>query len=265
MGKRLSKLLKKIKEYNPSANFELIKKAYQARLSTLRQRINRSALYGTLSIFFTNIFSLYLLEFPFALYVMGHINTLAAILDVAGPTFLMFLVAITTKKPSAKNLKLVIEEIKKIVYQNNTKDVYEVELYPKRGFIFWLLSFLLYTITTLVSLGILGYIFYILQYPPLSCLLLTIFTSLIIFTGIKIRERARELDVTEEKGSFWGIFFDPLALPMIRLGKWLSDHWRKINIISVFFVFLIDTPFSIFIDFLEYWRYFLKEKKEDIY
>jgi GTP pyrophosphokinase len=29
MGKRLSKLLKKIKEYNPSANFELIKKAYQ--------------------------------------------------------------------------------------------------------------------------------------------------------------------------------------------------------------------------------------------
>ncbi|MGC9048863.1 MAG: hypothetical protein ACP5IX_01440 [Patescibacteria group bacterium] len=244
---------------------KLIRKAYNKRLNTLSKRINRSALYSTISIFLSNVFSLYLLEFPFALYVMGHINTLAAILDVVGPTFLMFLVAITVKKPSMKNLKLVVEEVKKIVYQGETKDIYEAELYPKRGIIFRILSYFLYTLATLICLGILGYIFYLLKYPPLSCLLLFIFTSLIIFTGLKIRERARELDITEKKDTVWGFLFDPLALPMVRIGKWLSDHWRKINIVSVFFVFLLDAPIFLFIEFLEYWRHFLKEKKEDIY
>jgi len=243
---------------------ELIKKAYNRRLKTLRSRVARSAFYSTLSIFLTNIFSLYILEFPFSKYVMGHISRLAAILDVAGPTFLMFLLVVTIKLPSRKNLELVIEEIKKIVYENPKHDVYEIELYPPRPLFLRLIFKMLYGLLFLFCYGIIIYFLYKLEYPPLSYLLLLMFTSLIAFTGIKIRRRAQELHITEPKETFFGTIIETLAVPVIRTGKWLSAHWKKINLVGVFFVFLVDTPFLIFIEFLEQWRYFIKEKTEDI-
>ncbi|MCD6471337.1 hypothetical protein J7K86_02305 [bacterium] len=243
---------------------EAVKKAYNRRLKTLRSRTNRSAFYSTLSIFLTNIFSLYVLEFPFSKYVMGHISCLAAILDVAMPTFLMFLLVATIRLPSKKNLELVIEEVKKIVYKDIKYDVYEVELYPQR---FWLLRVIFkifYTMLFFFCYGVIIFFLYKLQYPPLSCLLLLMFTSLIAFTGVKIRRRAQELHITEPKETFFGTIIETLAIPIIRTGKWLSARWKKMNLVGVFFTFLVDTPFLVFIEFLEQWHYFLKEKTEDI-
>jgi len=73
------------------------------------------------------------------------------------------------------------------------------------------------------------------------------------------------LDIIEEKETFFTFFFDLFALPIIRVGKWLSGQWAKYNVIVVFMNFLIDMPFQVFVEFLEQWRYFLKEKKEEIH
>jgi len=48
-------------------------------------------------------------------------------------------------------------------------------------------------------------------------------------------------------------------------GRWLSNKWKRYNAIAAFFNALIDMPFSIFVEFLENWRFFLKEKKEEIH
>jgi hypothetical protein len=56
-----------------------------------------------------------------------------------------------------------------------------------------------------------------------------------------------------------------LSLPFIAVGKWLSGQWSKHNTFIVFLVALIDLPFQIFVELLEQWRYFVKEKKEEIH
>lgn len=256
---------------NPSAIFsqpdklnEEIKKHYKNRLKTLKSRLARTAFYSTLSIFLSNIFTLYFLEIPFAKYVMGNINIFAAVFDVVGPTFLMFLLVVSIRTPGKKNEELVLKEINKIVYFGETKEVYEVELYPKRSVVFKALSNTLYFITFCITFGLIILILYQFNYPPLSYVLLIMFTSLIAYTGLKIRQRSRELDITERRGSVLNIFIDPFAIPIVRLGKWISARWEKINIVGVLFIFLIDTPFLVFVEFLEQWRYFIKEKKEDI-
>ena len=43
-----------------------------------------------------------------------------------------------------------------------------------------------------------------------------------------------------------------------------TNKWKRYNAIVVFFNVLIDMPFSAFIEFLERWRYFIKDKKEDM-
>lgn len=249
---------------DPNILDKLISKAYSLRLKTLRSRLGRAAFYSTLSIFCTNIFALYVLEFPFAKYVMGNINPIAALVDVLGPTLLMFFLVSTVRMPPKDNRKLVIKEVQKIVYQNQPEESYEVEIYPKGNIIFKLINNLLYAISFCFCFGFMLWGLHELNYPPLSYVLLIMFTSLIAFTGTKIRKRSRELHVTEERESFFQIIVDLFSLPVISVGKWLLARWKKINILGVVFNVLIDTPFFIFVEFLEQWRYFLKDKKEDI-
>lgn len=249
---------------DPSILDRSVSRAYSSRLKTLRSRLGRAAFYSTLSIFLTNIFTLYVLEFPFAKYVMGNINPVAALVDVLGPTFLMLFLVSTVRTPSSENKKIVLAEVRKIVYQDVDKISYEVEIYPKGNFVFRLINNLIYAISFCACFGLILFALYKLNYPPLSYLLLIMFTSLIAFTGTKIRKRARELHVTEKKDSFFQIIIDLFSVPVITLGKWILARWKKINILGVAFNVLIDTPFLIFVQFLEQWRYFLKEKKENL-
>ena len=249
---------------DPGILEKLIEEAYNKRLGTLRTRSRRAAFYSTLSIFLSNVAVLYAIEVPFAKYVIGQFNKTAMIIDVLGPTFLMFLLVTTIRLPRKENLKLVIEEVKKNAYGEG-KDVFEVELYPRRSFVFRLMFGLLYFSIFCLCFGAMTWGLYRINYPPLSYLIMYIFTSLIAFAGVKIRQRARELELSEEKETIFNLIIDPFALPLIRLGKWLMARWQKINIVAVIFNYLIEMPFLTFIELLEKWRYFLKEKKEEIH
>ena len=91
------------------------------------------------------------------------------------------------------------------------------------------------------------------------------FVALIAFAGLAVKNRAEELTVEEKKTGFFEFLFDIFFMPLVGLGRWLSNKWKKYNAITAFFNALIDMPFTIFVEFLEQWRYFLKEKKEEIH
>jgi len=239
---------------------------YNRRVKTLKKRLGRAAFYSTLSIFLTNIVSLLLVEMPFNKWVTGYFfNYWAIVIDILGPTILMFVLVITVKPPKKDNLPLVIMEVMKFVYDKGKKDVYKIKKARKRNIIFDAIINLFYLIAFLAILFLISWGLYQVNFPPLSYVIFIIFLSLIAFAGSKIRGRAKELQVLDEKESFLLFFIDPFAIPVIQLGKWLTNKWKRYNIIAVFFSALIDMPFTIFVEFIEQWRYFLKEKKEKIH
>jgi len=256
-GKKLS---------NPEILEIEIKEAYDKRVSTLKSRLGRAAFYSTLSIFLTNVVSLWLVEIPFNKFVTGYFfNFLAMGVDIFFPTLLMFVLVITIRPPKKENLSRVLMEIMKFVYEGKKKDVYEIKTFRKRGIILESIVKLFYLLGFLIIFGLIIWALYQLNFPPLSYVIFIVFLSLIAFAGAKIRQRAKELQVIEEKETFLHFLIDPFAIPIIQLGKWLTIKWKKYNIIAVFFSALIDMPFTIFVEFIEQWRYYLKEKKEKIH
>jgi hypothetical protein len=249
----------------PEALEELIKEAYHKRLSTLKKRLTRAAVYSTLSIFLTNSVSLFFLEIPLAKMITGAFMPITIAVDILGPTLLMFFLVATIKPPSKNNLQIVLLETMKIVYETERADVYEIKIPRKRGFLVKLFIALLYLIGASISLGIIVAVFYSVSFPPTSVFINIMFIALIAFAGLAVRNRAEELTVEERKTGFFDFVFDILFLPIVGLGRWLSNKWKKYNAIAIFFSALIDLPFQIFIEFLEQWRYFLKEKKEEIH
>jgi hypothetical protein len=117
----------------------------------------------------------------------------------------------------------------------------------------------------IVSFGFIWWGLTQLNFGILSRIIFLVFFTLICFAGVKIRERSKELLVEAEKEGFLSFLMDSLSLPYVRMGKWLSGQWVKYNIVVVILVSIVDMPFTIFVEFLEQWRYFLKEKKEEIH
>jgi len=250
-------------EYLESA----IKKAYAKRLGTLKQRLSRAAFLSTLSAMLTNAFSVFFVEVPLALWIYGGFSTspfLTISVDIMGPTLLIFLMVISIRMPSKDNLGAVVLETMKIVYQREKNDTYQIRPTKKGGVITATIITLLYLITAALSFGAIIWIFHKAKFPITSSAINIVLIAIIFFAGLAVRRKGEELTVQERKPGFLGFIFDIISLPLAGTGRWLSNKWKKYNAIAAFFNALIDTPFAIFVEFIEKWRYFIKERKEEI-
>ena len=259
---KTKEITKKVSE--PSVLEGLIRDAYNKRLFSLKSRIWRAALYSTISIFITKILSLLILEILLSRITAGHLSIVTFIADIFIPTVLMFGLVATIKPPSYKNLNLVIMEAMKIVYQKEKTDIYEIKIRKKSPLAKAIISFI-YILSGLVSFGLIYFAFKLLNFPISSIIINIVFIALILFAGTAVRKRAQELSVEEEPEGFLSFLSDVFFLPMQGFGRWLSNKWKKYNAITAFFNALIDMPFSVFVEFLEKWRYFIKERKEEIH
>jgi hypothetical protein len=241
-----------------------IKNVYSKRTATLKTRISRAAIYSTISIFATKVLSLILLEWIIGIVTKSPINTGILVADVAIPTILMLMMVSFVKKPSPKNLNIVVMETMKIAYKKDTPDTYEIKLRKKKSLALRIFLSFIYVLSSLITFGGMIFVLKYFNFPITSIIIDIIFIALIMFTGTSVAKKAQELTMEEEKEGFLSFLSDVFFLPAQIFGKWISSTWKQYNAVAAFFNALIDMPFSAFVEFLEGWRYFIKERKEEI-
>ena len=249
---------------DPSIMEGLIKETYSKRLATLKKRISRAAVYSTVSIFLTKVLTLLLLEILINSALGNKPNNALLAADILIPTLLMFMMVISIKKPSKKNLNLVTMETMKIAYKKEGVDTYEIKMSRKKGVVIKIILSLIYTISAFITFGALYYVLNHFGFPLDSIAIDIIFIALILFAGTAVAKRAQELTMEDEKEGFLMFLADVFFLPVQGLGRWISNKWKRYNALAALFNALIDMPFSAFVEFLEKWRYFIKDKKEEI-
>jgi len=243
---------------------ELVTKFYDKRLNTLKSRLLKLAVFSTLSVFVSNWFSFFVVEVPLAHLFYQGFSLSAVAFDFLIPSVVMFILVSIIKPPPRSNLDKVIKQFNQFVYLDEEKDIYEINLNRKKRPFTNFIIILLYITTCLATFSGIGWIFYIVKIPITSVVLDTIGIALNVFAAMVIRNKAREITV-EEKSNFGEFILDILFLPIAEIGSWLASKWKEYNVVSVFFNIMIETPFLNFIDFIENWRQFLKEKKADIH
>lgn len=253
---------KEIKD--PSVLESFIKDAYLKRLSTLKARISRAAIYSTISIFVTKVLSLVVLEILIESAMGGGLKPFVLAADVIIPTLLMFLIVSTIKRPSKKNLNIVIVETMKIAYKKNLSDTYEIKAPRKKSLTVRLVLSFVYVLSAFLTFGVIAWTLDYFGFPATSIIIDIIFIALILFAGTALGRRAQELTMEDKKENFVSFLSDVFFLPMQGLGKWISNKWKRYNAFTAFFNALVDMPFSAFVEFIEKWRYFVKERKEEI-
>jgi len=242
----------------------LIEEAYQSRYQRSKAKLGRAAIYSTISIFLTKMLLAFAIEVPLDIYIVQQFSYINLIISILIPPLLMFFIISTIKPPSTENAQKAVWEVMKIVYEGKKKEIYEIKLTGKRS---WLLSIIIgftYLITFFISFGIIIWILSQLNFSIISQIIFIAFICLIGFTGAKIRQGSKELNVEKEKESGLIFLMDFFFLPFVGTGKWLSKGLRKVNLIILLLTFVWETPFQVFVEFLENWSSFIKETKEKI-
>lgn len=241
-----------------------ITKFYNQRLKTLKKRLFRLAIYSTLSVFFSNWFTFFVVEVPLAKLIYERFNLFAAVIDFIIPSLAMFILISLIRPPRAGNLDRLMEMTFRFVYTDEAKDIYEIKVNKKRNLILSLIVFLLYTLAGIFTLGGIAWIFLKARIPITSVVLDTMTIAMNVFAALIIRNKAKEISV-EEKTSFGEFFLDFLSVPVAKIGSFFANKWREYNIFSVFLNVFIELPLITSIDFIESLSQFLKEQKAELH
>lgn len=243
---------------------ELIESVYETRRKTLKKRLFRSSIYSTLSIFVSGMASFIIFEGPVARLAGEPFKLSTLFFDLLIPSLVMFLLVLAIRPPHPSNYPLVIQEIKKIVYQQSEEDVYELELYKKKNKFLNALFILASTLFGLAGLGLIFWLFKIAKVPWTSMYIDTINVAMVFFAATAIKASSKEITI-KDKGNIFESFLDLFSVPMAKFGQWFSNKWREYNIVAALFTVLVDTPFSAIIRLVEDWQNFLKEKSAEIH
>jgi len=249
---------------DPPALEGAIRHAYNKRHAKLRSRIKRAAFYSVLSVFLTKVLLALAIEIPIEQYFGEGLNYLALGLSVAIPPFLMLGLIATVQMSSSRNFEKVVMEVMKIIQTRDREDTYTISPLKQRSGLIAGAVYGFYLLSFLISFGVLVWVLQALHFSLISGLIFVMFISLVLFAGTRLRQGARELMVEPTREGFLYNIFDIFSLPMIQVGRWLSGKLVRYNFLVLVLNFLIEVPFQMFVEFLEQWRGFLREKKDEI-
>ena len=236
---------------------------YNKRFTKERGRLIRLAFFSVLSILLSKIVVALAIEIPIDHYITGEFSLIHTLVNIVFPPLLMLVIVLSIRMPSEKNLGIVIKETNAFIFDEDKK-TYAINIPKKEEFFSW-------ATIRLVYLGIFFYSFYALvqillslDFSIASIAIFTFFTSLVAATGVKVANRAKEISMEHKKHNFFGFLKDIFAQPFITVGKWGLITLGKLNILVVIFNVIIEFPFQVFIEFLENFRAFIKNKTDEI-
>ena len=228
-----------------------------------KRKVLRGVVRGIAFILLTKLVLALILELPYDLFFVGHINYLALGMNILIPPFLMLIAGIFIKVPGKENTMRLDNATRSVIYSGTLGSPPFSITRKKHSKLYFIFD----TILGLVSIAILSSLVWLLvsiHFNIVSMLLFFFFLSIVSFLSVRIRGIARELEMKQPEENFWEISIGLLFLPFVRIGHWLSSRFSKYNVLIFILDFMIEAPLKTLIAVAESWIAFVREKREDL-
>ncbi|XOU93923.1 MAG: hypothetical protein ACNFW9_03680 [Candidatus Kerfeldbacteria bacterium] len=236
------------------------------RYQKAKLKLKRSYIRTIIYIFITKMLLALALELPYELFILGLTFYTPLLVNIIFHPLLMLFIASSIKLPSEKNTQTITNLLMRIVYSEpHPGFLYRKKKVFNRSKVVEVVFNLLYALTFLLSFGVLVWALGLLNFNIVSIIFFIFFLTAVSFFGLKLRNEVKELVIVNERDSFFSALLNLFTLPILRVGQWLSAKVPKINVFLFIFDFIIEAPFKIFIEVVEDWITYQKEKKDEIY
>lgn len=247
-------------------NEETLRKAVQdaceVRYKSIASKVRRAIVRSVLFILLTKVIFAFAVEGTFERIVYGYVLWNSLIINTSIPPLLMIIVSLLIRPPGEENTKRIFEYIKILLFAEKPRLgapllVKKEQERPHLIFnLLWLSAFL-------ISFGAIIFVLSKLQFTLISQVVFIFFLTIVSFLAYRISLTANMFRVGEKQDVLTP-FIDFLFMPIIRVGRRLTQSISQINFFLFLFDFMIETPFKVFFAFIEQWFKFLHEKTEDL-
>lgn len=245
---------------------EVVFKACEARYAGISESVRRALIRSILFILLTKAVLALAIEGTYETFVSGQISWSSMALNISIPPILMIVVALFIKTPARDNSEKIFARIKSLLFDEHPELSYPLRLKlapdktkPLQNAAFtllWLSAFAL-------SFGFIFFILTRLNFNILTQGVFGFFLAIVSFLSYRISQTAHTYTVEEKQGLITPVI-DFLFIPIVRVGRHLTEGISQLNIILFVFDFIIETPFKGLFVFFEQWFFFLHRKREEL-
>lgn len=246
--------------------FSEIKKTCQQKYNKAKSKLWRSALRSIIYIFITKSFFVLLIEVPAIAWFKEDLNIVSLGINIIFPAVLLFFIVLTTRRPKEDNTDKIIAGVSEIISSEDKRDskVTLLKKPIKRNYIVSFIFSLVYISAFLLSMYAIIRVLNFIHFTWVSMIIFLFFLAFVSFFSVITTKGVKELLIVEKKESLFGFLVDLFYMPIILVGRWLSNNMSKVNVFVFVFDFIIEAPFKILIDIAEDWTKYVKEKGEKI-
>jgi hypothetical protein len=242
-----------------------LKKTCNKKYKKAKNRLWRAAVRSIIYIFLTKSIFVFAIEIPAINFFNEPLNILALAINVSFPAVLLFLIVAFTRVPNEANTEKIISGIKEISFVGSER-TQPIRLKAKTSravFVSFIFN-TLYVASFFVSVYFVIWVLNQIHFTWVSITIFLFFLAFVSFFSVVVTKSIKELIVIDKKENLFTFLLDIFYMPIIIIGKWLSNNVSKVNIFIFVFDFLIEAPFKILVEVADDWTRYVKERKDNI-
>ncbi|KKP80485.1 MAG: hypothetical protein UR81_C0026G0003 [Candidatus Levybacteria bacterium GW2011_GWB1_35_5] len=256
------KLLAKDQEVLRQRVFDICERKYR----TIRGKIQRAIIRSFIFILFTKALIAFAVEGAFESIFFGRIQWLSILLNTILPPTIMGVVGVMIRTPSEQNSQFIFTDVQKLLFEEDPVIAHAVSLTIKRkaaaSFKDYIFS-ALWIFTIMLAFGIILFFLDVLHFNILSKSIFIFFIAIISFLSYRIYQTANSYTVFKKQNILTPVF-EFFFIPIIRVGRQLTEGFSQINFLLLVIDFIIEAPFKGLMGFFEQWFMFVANKREEL-
>lgn len=245
---------------------EAVNKACEYRYKGISAKVRRAIIRSVIFILLTKFVFAILIEGTYERIVYGGIIWESIALNTIAPAVIMIVVGLFIRTPGKDNTARVLNMIQAVLFDEDPRlgsTLSMTKMPDKRPSILMTIFTLLWFAAFLISFGGLSLILTKLSFNPASQVIFLFFLTIVSFLTYRINLTANLYTVGDRQGYLTPVV-DFLFMPIIRVGRRLTEGISQLNFILFIFDFVIETPFKLVFAFTERWFRFMHEKRDEL-
>lgn len=233
----------------------------------IKAKVRRAIIRGVIFIFVTKAIFALAVEGTYENLVFGKIMWNSMALNTAIPPLLMVFVGLMIKTPGKDNSIKILERIHAIVYNTNPYLLPSIVLKkapPKMNPLLNFVFIFLWVVAIVITLGSIVFVLHTLNFNAVSQAVFIFFLLIVSFISFRINQTAHMYTVSEGKQNLKSVAVDFLFMPVVHLGRNLTENISKLNLFLFVFDYIIEAPFKGIFAFFEEWFLYLRTQREKL-
>ncbi len=242
-----------------------IRKVCGNKYGKAKSKLWKAALRSIIYIFLTKSVFAILIEVPAIKWFNEPLNPISLAINITFPALLLFLIVFATRRPNHENTDKIVEGIKEISFvgEEKTQPII-LRKDTRRNMIVNGIFHLIYTASFCVSIYLIIKALTVINFNWVSITIFLFFLAFVSFFSIIVTRGIKELMVIERKENLFTFIIDLFYMPIILVGRWLSNNFSKVNIFIFIFDFIIEAPFKILVEIAEDWTKYVRERRDNM-